>query len=105
MDKMSKFFKKDLNLCYKRVKPVKVLANSIPNKIIRQWFAIKWLQTLEQGKIILNIDESSINDVCFSKSLWIEKNESRLVAVDSRPFYTSMIAGISSEGKLYYEML
>ena len=40
------------------------------NLVLRQQFAIKYLEILKKPKIIVNADESWINEFCFLRRKW-----------------------------------
>ena len=48
----------DLDMRYRKVMPVSIHANSPKNLVLRQQFALKYIELLFKGKIILNIDET-----------------------------------------------
>ena len=48
----------DFGMSYKKIKPVALHANSDKNRILRQCFAIEFVNLLNSGKRIINVDES-----------------------------------------------
>jgi hypothetical protein len=55
---------------YKKVKLIPFLANSQKSLVLRQQFALVMLDLLHQGKRILNIDETWLNNMNFHRRKW-----------------------------------
>ena len=47
----------ELEMSYRKVKPVSLHANSEKNLVLRQQFALRLLGAMKAGKTVLNIDE------------------------------------------------
>ena len=50
--------KKEMKMSFKKVIHVSVHANSVKNLVLRQKFALKYIELLASGRIALNIDET-----------------------------------------------
>ena len=59
-----------MGLKYKKVKKIAFKGNAKKNLVLRQLFGMKLLEVLEQGKRIINVDETWINDTQFIRSKW-----------------------------------
>ena len=59
--------KKEMGMSFKKVKAVSTHANSIPNRVCRQQFALKFIELLQEGKTILNSDETWVGMVDFRR--------------------------------------
>ena len=62
--------RKDLKMRYKKIVPVSLHANSQKNLVCRQQFALKFLELLQSGKTILNIDETWLGMSDFRRRKW-----------------------------------
>ena len=67
----SKVMSKDLGLGYRRARTVPIQSNSERCLVLRQQYALKMLPLLEQGRRIINIDESWLNQTRFHRKLWV----------------------------------
>ena len=50
--------KEDLGMSYRKVVAISMQANSDKNLVCRQQFALAMLGALDQGKVVLNVDET-----------------------------------------------
>ena len=50
--------KEDLGMKYKRIKSISNQGNSPRNLVLRQQFSLKYINLLNQGKTIINVDET-----------------------------------------------
>ena len=62
--------KTELGMRYKKILPVSIHANSPKNLVCRQRFALKFLELLQAGKTILNIDETWLGMSDFRRRKW-----------------------------------
>ena len=62
--------KEDFNLSFVRTKKLNLQANSDMALIKRQQYALKMLDLLSDGKRIINIDESWLNETSFIRKTW-----------------------------------
>lgn len=60
----------DLGMRYRKVVPVAIHSNSEKNLVLRQQFALKMIQLLLDGKILLNVDETWIGMSDFRRRKW-----------------------------------
>jgi hypothetical protein len=51
--------KTDLGMCYRKIVPMAIHANSSKNLVLRQQFALELIRQLGAGKRVMNIDESA----------------------------------------------
>ena len=68
--RLKKIMKEDLNLMYKKIKPISWQGNSDRNKILRQQFAQALLAVDISKKTIINIDESWLGKSDFRRFSW-----------------------------------
>ena len=71
--------KHELQMSYKKVSPVSILANSAKNLVLRQQFALKFLELLQSKKVILNIDETWLGMMDFRRMKWTPKHSTNSV--------------------------
>ena len=50
--------KNEMGMKYRKVLPVAYTANSVRNRILRQQFALKYLEIDFSSKVVINCDES-----------------------------------------------
>ena len=50
--------RKDCELSYRKIKAISIHGNSARNLILRQQFAVKFLQLSNPNKVFLNVDET-----------------------------------------------
>ena len=67
---VGKIMREDLGMRYKKVKSVSIHANSPKNMVLRQQFALKYIELLRRGKTILCIDESWLGMTDFRRMKW-----------------------------------
>jgi len=61
---------KEMNLVYRQVKKVAPQANSQRCLVLRQQYAISLMALLAQGKRIINVDETWLNETNFQRKTW-----------------------------------
>jgi len=69
---VQKVMKNDLNMRFRKVTKAPLYLNSVRNMILRQQSAIKILEALEEGKILINMDETWLNEFDFRRMKWRE---------------------------------
>ena len=72
--------KRDLRMRYKLVKPISWFENSVKSKILRQQFALAFLEIDLEKKIILNIDETALGHSDFRRRKWRPHRHTNSVA-------------------------
>ena len=86
---------------YRKISKIPFYANSIRNRILRQKFALKYLDLIKNDKIILNIDETWIGETDYRRRKWRlagAKNSVSTAYVSPR---LSVILGLDTLGNLY----
>ena len=97
--------KHDLGMSYKKVLPVSIHANSPKNLVCRQQFALKFLEVLLAGKIILNVDETWLGMSDFRRRKWQVSGTTNSVPHLQVIPRISMITGLDSRGQVYMSLL
>ena len=62
------------------------------------------LELLEQGKHIINIDESWINDTNFTRKMWCPTDAAATITQRAVTPRLTLIAALDTEGRLYYAL-
>ena len=74
-----KILKREMGLRYKMVKVVPKQGNSERSLYLRQQFAMKLLSLLKEGKRILNVDQTHINESNYSLKAWQRVHQSTFI--------------------------
>jgi len=96
--------KDELGLCYRMTKKVPVQANEKRCLILRQQYALAMLPLLQNGKRILNIDESWVNETNFTRKIWCPPQSSATVQMRPISYRIALIAALDTEGCIYYSL-
>ena len=86
---------------YKQIKPVPFQGNSQRFLILRSLYTQKILSVLEQGMRVINIDETWLPCLDFSRRRWCIKGGNNSKGIRSLNPLISMIVGLSSSGEVY----
>lgn len=86
---------------YKRVKKIPFLGNTDRCLILRQKYAMFMISQLAKGVRVLNLDQTWLNDIDFTRRKWRQMN-----AVNSSPIRRlspriSVMMAVDTDGKLY----
>ena len=101
---IQRIMKEDLHMRYRRIKSISNNGNSAKNLVLRQQFALKFIDRLCSGLNILNIDETwvAISDYRYMKWQPIGSPNS-IPTLPVRPRIT-MIAGLDTQGNVYVSL-
>jgi hypothetical protein len=94
-----------LGMRYKRVKRVAMQANSEASLVKRKVAAEVLLDAMQQGKRILNIDETWLGETDFRRLKWRGRGESNSLSTKDVSPRLSMLAAIDNFGGLYVSIL
>ena len=86
---------------YRKVKPVAFQGNRERNLALRCLYAQKFMQVLEQGKRVINVDETWLNQMEFCRFKWCRKGETGSFPTKQVQPRISMIVGLASTGEVY----
>ena len=87
-----------MGMKYTKVKSISYQANSHKNLILRQRFAVRFLNLNLYGKVIINIDETWIGQTDFRRRKWSFIHQPDSVAKKNVQPRISMIAALTSTG-------
>ena len=100
-----RIMKDDMGMRYRRIQVVALHTNSEKNRILRQRFAIELVTLLNQGKRIINVDESWFNMCDFRRMKWRAYGDNNSLAKTQVSPRISMIVGIETTGAVYLSLL
>jgi len=93
--------KDQLHMRFRKAVRGPVHLNSTRNLILRQQGAIRMLELIDQGKILINIDESWLNETDFRRMKWREYGSSNTVPGWPLAPRITVIAALDSLGNVY----
>ena len=99
---VNRYLKDELGLSYKKIKPITDAHNKQQAKLQRQLAAAYYIEYMVQGKTIINIDESVLNKTDERQHGWCWPGQTNMVTTMQRLRSLSIIAAVSSDGKLMY---
>ena len=97
--------KDDMGMQYRRIQVVALHTNSMKNRILRQQFSIQLVNLLNQGKRIINVDESWLNMSDYRRMKWRAHGDNNSLAKTQVSPRISMIIGIETTGAVYLSLL
>ncbi len=92
----------DLGLGYRIAKKVPIQSNSERCLVLRQQYALAMLGLLEQGKRIINVDESWLNESSFLRKIWCPGYSPATVTTHAVNPRISLIAAVDTDGRIWY---
>jgi len=90
---------------YRKIKSCSIHINSQKNLVLRQQFALKFLELLQSKKVFLNVDETWLGMSDFRRQKWRAHGTTNSVPQLQLNPRISMITGLDSEGKIYLSLL
>ena len=98
---ISQIMRRDYEMKFRKIKPISYLGNMERNLVLRCLYAQKFLQVLNEGLNIVNIDQTWISQEDFHQFQWTQKRESSSLPVKSIHPRVSMITALTSNGQIY----
>ena len=89
---------------YQKTRPIPLQTNRERNLALRCLYGQKFLQTLEEGHRIINIDQSWLNQDDFRRNKWVTADQSQRLPMKEISPRISMIAAICSRGQCYLSL-
>jgi len=93
--------KDQLHMRFKKVQRGPIHLNSVRNRILRQQGATRMLQLINEGKILINIDESWLNECDFRRMKWREYGTSNTLPGFPLTPRITVIVALDSLGNIY----
>ncbi len=94
----------DLGLGYRMVKKVPVQSNSERCLVLRQQYALKMLDLLQQKPRIINVDESWINESSYLRKMWCPGKSAATINSNTITPRLSLIAALDTDGQVYFAL-
>ena len=85
-------------MSYRKTYKKEVLANTVQPKQKRQYAAYMFAKTLAEGKTIINIDESTLDQTFYIRKGWGRKGKKLFTQKGTRLNKYNIIAAVSSRG-------
>ena len=104
MKQVRRVLKRDLHLSFVKAKKLYPNSNQLIVQVQRQQYAMALVRIMEEGKRIINLDETWLNETSFTRRVWAPKEghgNVRLHAVMPR---VSMIAALDTDGRVWYSL-
>ena len=90
---------------YRKILPLSIHANTAKNLVCRQRFARKLIELLQEGKTILNVDETWLGMSDFRRRKWQAESTTNSVPHLQLAPRISMISALDSRGQIYLSLL
>ena len=101
MRTVTRILKTQFRLSYRRIKRVPLQGNSERCLVLRHLYAKCMLQIYDEGKHVINIDESWIPQTDFRRRCWWTRRQNNSMADKGLGHKVNMIVAVSSEGKVW----
>ena len=72
--------------------------------MLRQRYALKMLDLLQQQKHVINVDESWVNESSFLRKIWCPSQSSASTNLSTITPRLSLIAALDLEGRTYFSL-
>ena len=97
-------FKKEMGLTFRKTKKTVPQCNSERCLVLRQQYALTMLSLLKQGKRIINVDETWLNESRFMRKTWIPTNATGSVPLNTISPSLSMITALDTDGRVFFAL-
>jgi len=94
----------DFNMRYRVLRKVAYQGNSERCLVMRMLYAKKMFTLLDQGKRIINIDETWLPHLDFRNKKWRARGERNTMSTKSLSHRVNMIAAVDTDGRLYLSL-
>ena len=94
----------DLNIMYRRIKKIPFHGNRTRCLVLRQKYAMFMLHQLSQGKRVINIDQSWLNETQFVRRCWRKRGEPNTMNQWAMNPRISVLMAIDTAGELYWAL-
>jgi uncharacterized protein (UPF0216 family) len=103
--KIRDVMKKDLGMRFRKIAAISQTANSDRNLVLRQQFAIKFIEAMERKRVIINIDETWLGMMDFRRRKWKVPTTTNSVPKKQLAPRVSMILGLDTIGNVYMALV
>jgi len=97
--------KHEMEMSFKKIVPISIHGNSAKNLVLRQQFALQFLEVLQSKKVILNLDETWLGMMDFRRRKWRPKGSTNSVPQLPLAPRITMILGLDNYGRVYVSLL
>lgn len=94
----------DLNVMYRRIKKIPFHGNRTRCLVLRQQYAMFMLHQLSEGKRVINIDQSWLNETQFVRRCWRKRGEPNTMSQWAMNPRISVLMAIDTAGELYWAL-
>ena len=98
---VQRVMKDQLHMRFRKVSKGPIYLNSTRNLVLRQQGAMKVLEAINRGKVLINIDETWINESDFRRMKWRAYGETNIVQSVSLTPRVTLIAAVDTLGNVY----
>ena len=98
---VQRIMKDQLHMRFRKVSKGPIYLNSTRNLVLRQQGAMKVLEAINRGKVLINIDETWINESDFRRMKWRAYGETNIVQSVSLTPRVTLIAAVDTLGNVY----
>jgi hypothetical protein len=91
----------ELGMRYRKITRISWMQNSMTNLVLRQQWALKFLEVMKQKKIVINADESWLAETDFRRRKWQAPMTTNSISTKQVSPRISMILALDSEGTVY----
>ena len=95
---------KDLDFRYRKVKHIANSANSNTSKILRQHWALAFLQSDRENRVFLNLDETWLGMSDFRRMKWQSPGSNNSVPAYQMAPRVSMFTAVDTLGNVYVSL-
>jgi hypothetical protein len=93
-----------LDLAYKKVKHISINSNSEKSLVLRQRWALAYIELDHKAKNVINIDETWLNMSDFRRMHWRPRRTNYSLKVKQLAPRISMITGVDKLGNIYLSL-
>jgi hypothetical protein len=93
--------KVECDMSYRKILVLSPLQNSDKNMILRQQWAIVYLGILKSKKRIINIDESWLGKMNYTRRIWAPKGSTHSIPIKQVSPRISLIVALDNLGGVY----
>ena len=98
---VSRELHKNFGMRYRKIREIAFQGNNERNLALRCMFAQEFLKVLAEGKRIINIDETWLNQLEFNRFKWCKKGEVNSMRIKGVSPRISMIVALATTGEVY----
>ena len=96
--------KRDLKLSFVKTKKLHPNANSTKVIVQRQQYALTMISLLDQGKRIINVDQTWLNESSFVRRVWAPRGGESNMTMSTIMPRVSLIAAIDTDGQVWFTL-